>query len=174
MEDECHLCWGDVCGQVWSKRNEVVTVEMTNARERQTYYGAINFYTKQFHLQPFPAGNGTSTVAYVKWLQSLYPQARLLLLWDGASYHRYAQMQDFLGELNAGLSPEAWPVTCLLFAPNAPEQNPVEDIWLKGKNWLRKQFAQNKTFAQVKRCFVDFLNHLSFDSCKFHWYHPCP
>jgi transposase len=46
-----------------------------------------------------------------------------------------------------------WKVTCLRFAPNAPEQNPTEDGWLKGKPHLRKQFALNKTFAQVKRGF---------------------
>lgn len=113
-------------------------------------------------------------MAYLKYLQGLYPQARLLLIWDGASYHRFAEMRDYLIEINAGLSEEVWQVTCLLFASNAPEQNPVEDIRLKGKNWLRKHFAQNKTFTQVKLCFVDHLTDKIFQSAKFSWYwsHP--
>jgi len=57
-----------------------------------------------------------------------------------------------------------------LFAPNAPEQNPTEDLWLKGKTCLRKHFAVNKTFAKVKHCFLVFLHTLSFDSTKFSWY----
>ena len=28
---------------------------------------------------------------------------------------------------------EKWLINCLKFAPNAPEQNPVEDIWLQTK-----------------------------------------
>ena len=63
-------------------------------------------------------------------------------------------------------------MTCLLFAPNAPEQNPTEELWLKGKTHLRKHFAVNKTFAQVKHCFFTFLSSLSFASTKLPWYWP--
>lgn len=174
LEDECHLLWGDVCGLVWGKRNEPIEIPLTNKRLRQTYYGAVNLSTHQFHLQEHANGNGTHTVAYVKWLQQLYPEARLWLIWDGASYHRFAEMRDYLAEVNAGLPEVAWQVTCLLFAPNAPQQNPVEDIWLKGKNWLRKCFVQNKTFSQVRQCFISHLKDKSFHSAKFDWYAPCP
>ena len=75
-------------------------------------------------------------------------------------------------ETNGGLAEADWKVTCMRFAPNAPEQNPTEDVWLKGKTHLRKQFALNKTFAQVKRCFSTFLNALRFTSTKLSWYWP--
>lgn len=174
LEDECHLVWGDVCGLVWGKRNERIEAVVGNQRLRQSYYGAVNLLTGQFHLQAYEGANGENTVAYVKYLRELYPQARLWLIWDGASYHRCALLRDYLTEVNGDLPSEAWPVTCLLFAPNAPEQNPVEDIWLNGKNWLRKHFAQNKTFAQVKRCFVDHLADMVFHFAKFSWYWPYP
>jgi len=174
FEDECHLLWGDVCGLAWGKRNQPIEIPITNQKSRQTYYGAVNFLTQQFHLKCFSAGNGANTVAYVKWLRQLYPSARLWLLWDGASYHRYAEMRDYLVELNADLPEEEWPVTCILFTSNAPEQNPVADIWLKGKNWLRKHFAFNKTFADVKKCFFDNLQDGVFPSAKHDWYKPSP
>ena len=174
FEDECHLCWGNVCGAAWGKRNQPIEVPMTNPKSRQTYYGAVNLLTQQFHLKPFPTGDGANTVAYVDWLRQLYPEARLWLLWDGASYHRYAEMRDYLVAINANLPEEEWPVTCILFASNAPEQNPVEDIWLKGKNWLRKRFAFNKTFADVKNCFFNYLQDGVFPSAKYDWYNPSP
>ena len=46
MIDEFHLLWGDVCGYVWGKTNKRIEVPMTNQRERQTYFGAINYQTK--------------------------------------------------------------------------------------------------------------------------------
>ena len=49
---------------------------------------------------------------------------------------------------------------------------PIEDVWLKGKHYLRKHFAVNKTFAAVKRCFSTFLSSLSFESAKCRWYWP--
>ena len=172
LEDECHLVWGDVCGMVWGKRNAPIVVPLTNERQRQTYYGALNLFTQEFHLYEASAGNGEHTVAYIQWCQTLYPDKKLLFLWDGASYHRGEDMLQFLAQENADLPEAAWKVTCIRFAPNAPDQNPVEDVWLKGKTYLRKQFALNKTFTQVKGCFSSFLNALCFTSTKFSWYWP--
>jgi len=156
----------------WGKRNTPIVVPMTNERQRQTYYGALNLLTRELHVYEAPTGNGVNTVAYIRWCQALYPDKQLLFLWDGASYHRGEDMQKFLAQENAGLPEADWKVTCVRFAPNAPEQNPVEDVWLKGKTHLRKQFALNKTFAQVKDCFSSFLKVLRFTSTKFNWYWP--
>lgn len=174
MEDESHVLWGDTCGYVWGRRNQAIAVEMTNQKARQTYYGAINFVSRHLHLQEFCAGNSDNTIAYLKWLQELYPGKKLLLLWDGASYHRDSQLQEFLAQVNAGLAEADWKLTLMRFAPNAPEQNPLEDLWLAGKNHLRRCFAQNKTFAQVKVCFSHFLRTFHLDSVKFDWYAPRP
>jgi len=174
MEDESHLVWGDVCGYVWAKKGEVIDIEMTNYRQRQTFYGAVNVFSQEFHLKAFPNGDGDGTVAYLEWLRSIYPDRKLLIIWDGARYHRYGKMPDYLAEINAGLEKKDWLVTCELFAPNAPEQNPVEDIWLKGKNYLRRHFSKNKTFSQVVLSFSSFLDHNFFDSAKFSWYLPSP
>lgn len=170
LEDECHLLWGDSCGLVWGKRNEPIPVPVQNKRLRQTYYGAVNLLTHQFHLQEYEAGNASHTVSYLQYLQEIYDGARLWIIWDGASYHRFGEVRDYLAEINKGLEESMWPITCLLFAPNAPEQNPVEDIWLKGKSWIRKNFAYNKTFAQVKQCFKDYLQNSYFNFSKFNWY----
>ncbi len=42
MLDECHLLWGDLCGYIWGKRDRRIEVEMTNQKQRQTYYGALD------------------------------------------------------------------------------------------------------------------------------------
>ena len=83
MIDECHLLWGDVCGYVWGKTQIRVEVPMTNQRERQTYFGAFNYQTKQFFVQEYGAGNSANTVVFVKYLQSLNKGARILIFWDG-------------------------------------------------------------------------------------------
>ena len=173
MEDESHLIWGDASGYVWGRRNQKIAIPMINFRERQTYFGAINLKTQRFHLEAYPKGDGNNTVKFVKRLQEIYPGSKLLLIWDGASYHKYSDMKAYLAEINQGLDEPDWKVTCMLFAPHAPEQNPVEDVWLAGKNWLRKQFIENKTFAQVKASFANFLNNRSFQLQKtLQHYHP--
>lgn len=135
-------------------------------------YGTLNLLTHEILVQAFPAGKGEYTVDFLRGLRDHYGGKPIILLWDGATYHRDAQVKDLLTEVNADLPEADWQLTCLRFAPNAPEQNPIEDVWLQAKNFLRKHFAQNKTFAQVKACFADFLNQLNFDSVKFLWYLP--
>lgn len=95
---------------------------------------------------------------------------QLFILWDGATYHKYSAMRAYLDEINKGLAPKDWKITCELFAPNAPEQNPVYDIWLKTKNHTRKYFNENKTFAQVKKSFYSFFEGVKFDFPKLQMY----
>jgi putative transposase len=52
------------------------------------------------------------------------------LILDGASYHKDAEFREFLLEVNGDKEPDNWSINCILLAPNAPQQNPVEDIWL--------------------------------------------
>jgi len=55
-EDECHLLWGDTTGYVWGRQNERTEVPIQNAQERQTYYGALNLYNKDFGSHPLRSG----------------------------------------------------------------------------------------------------------------------
>jgi len=49
--DACHLCWGDVCGYVWGRSDMRVEIPIANERRRQTYFGALNYQTKEFILR---------------------------------------------------------------------------------------------------------------------------
>ena len=134
----------------------------------------MNLYTQEFTVTPYERGNGKNTVFFLKYLQTRYPDKKLIILWDKARYHCGKEVQAYLNTVNQGLEEKDWKVTCLLFAPNAPDQNPAEDIWLQGKNFLRRHFYENKTFQQVKQSFLDFLNKKIFNFRKLKWYLEIP
>jgi len=75
-----------------------------------------------------------------------------------------------LSSVNGDKKPVNWSITCILFAPNAPEQNPVEDIWLQAKNFLRKYWYLCKFFNIVKFVFEFFTKEHEFDFPKIHQY----
>lgn len=170
IQDECHLLWGDALGYLWGKRGEALELPIGNQKQRQTFYGAVNLLSEEFHLREAAAGNGENTVEFVKTLQKKHLDKQIWLIWDGAKYHRYGEMQEYLAEQNEGLAEEDWKISCLWFAPNAPEQNPVEDIWLKGKNAIRRAFNENQTFAKVKDCFQTNLEEVKISVEKLNWY----
>lgn len=171
--DECHLLWGDVCGYVWGKTNIRIEIPIQNQRERQTYFGGLNYQTKEFIIREYSTGNSVWTVAFIKDLQSQCPGQRIAVIWDGASYHKSAELKAFLTEVNDGYEASMRQVTCILFAPNAPQQNPVEDVWLQAKNFLRKFWHLCKSFPVIKWLFKFFTAHQKFDFPKLQQYVPC-
>ena len=170
--DQCHLIWDDARGYVWGPRAQRIEIPMTNFRERQTYYGAIDPLSGDVIVVPTETANGYWTTIFVEYLRQQYQGKRLILLWDGASYHRGVEMQDYLEAVNLKRSRDEWLVTCVLFAPNAPEQNPIEDVWLKAKQYVRKQWRECPTFQLVMRVFEVALNTLSFRFEKLRMYLP--
>ena len=65
FEDECHLLWGDLCGYVWGKTDERISVPVVNERNKQTYYGAVDVYTQQCLIQAAEAGNSLGILPLV-------------------------------------------------------------------------------------------------------------
>lgn len=170
--DECHLLGNDVCGYVWGKRNIRIKIPIKNIKDRQTYFGALDYQTKEFIVREYPLGNSANTIEFIKHLQSQRPNQKIALIWDGARYHKSDELKEFLAAVNDSCEPERWSITCILFAPNAPEQNPVEDVWLQAKNFLRKYWHLCKSFAVVRWLFKFFTSHQKFDFFKVHQYAP--
>ena len=134
----------------------------------------MNVYNQEFLVTPYARGNGENTVSFLKSLQALHPDKKLIIIWDRARYHCGKEIQAYLTTMNHGLEEKDWNVTCVLFAPNAPDQNPVEDVWLQGKNCLRRHFYENKTCQQVKQSFLNFINKKIFNFEKLKWYLEIP
>lgn len=164
------MLWGDICGYVWGQTNQRITVPMTNEKQKQTYYGAIDLQTHELLVQPYQKGKSQFTIAFLKYLQAQYPQARIALIWDGASYHRSGEVKTYLDSVNQGLEPKEWKITCIRFAPNAPEQNPIEDIWLQAKRFVREFYSLCSSFAIAKRLFEFATEHQIFDFPKLSLY----
>jgi transposase len=171
--DECHLLGGDVCGYVWGRTDVRIEIPVKNIKDRQTYYGALDAKTKEFIVHEHPVGNSSNTVKFIQDLQAQRPGQRIALIWDGAKYHKSDEIKQFLASVNQEQAPEQWQITLILFAPNAPEQNPVEDVWLQAKNFLRKFWPLCKSFPVIKWLFKFFTNHQQFDFPKLGQYTPC-
>ena len=98
------------------------------------------------HFRPVQP-NSESNTEFLKYLHVNYPQQRLAVFRDGASYHRSVEVKTYLQTVNQDLAQAMWAITCTRFAPNAPEQNPVEDVWLQAKRFVRQYYHLCKSFA---------------------------
>lgn len=168
------MLWGDVCGYVWGKTNERIEIPISNEKERQTYYGALNYRTGKVITKDYPNGNTENTIKFVKELmnevKSENQEVQMALIWDGAPYHRSQAFRDYLEQVNQGRSEKEWLIKCIRLAPNAPEQNPIEDVWLQGKEMIRKYWHLCQEFKVVKWLFEWTINHSLFNFGKLSMY----
>ena len=170
MIDESHLLAGDLTGYAWGNSDKRIEIPLKNPKERQTYYGALDYLTKEFIVAAYESGNTENTLLFLKELIRRRPEQKLTIFWDGASYHRSEKVRAYLESLNHGLKKEEWRITCVRFAPNAPEQNPVEDIWLQAKNFVRSFYSMCCSFKVMKWLFEFFLEGQVFDFPKIDEY----
>lgn len=84
--------------------------------------------------------------------------------------NRSQEIQDYLDLLNRELQKEQWLLTCLRFAPNAPQQNPVEDIWLQAKRFIREFYFFCHSFTVIKELFELSTHCQIFDFPKLNDY----
>lgn len=138
---------------MWGKSKERIEVPIVNERERQTYFGALNLQTQECIVKAYEKGNSKSMVEFMQHLVAENPLTQVALLWDGASYHRSQEVKNYLAEINCGKMASDWTITCMRFAPNDPSQNPIEDVWLQAKRYIREFYHLLKTFSNVKRLF---------------------
>ena len=57
-----------------------------------------------------------------------------------------------------------------VIAPNAPQQNPVEDIWLQAKTYIRQHYYRCPSFKSLGQLFMQFLDGRVFDFPKLRSY----
>lgn len=157
--DEVHLLEGDLISHWWGDSQERLKILMLNEKNRQTYYGVLDLINQELIVRAYQAGNGNSTVNFIQELIQFNRERQIIIFWDGAAYYRSELMRELLKTINQGLTPEEWKVTCHLFAPYAPEENPIEAVWLSLKSLLRQCYRFCKNFTLMKRlfkCLVDF------------------
>lgn len=169
--DECHLLWGDARGYVWGPKGERIELPIENIRDRQTYFGALNLLTGWPVLWEAETANKEHTVAFLKYLRQCFQGRRLIVLWDGASYHTAHLVRDYLRQVNGPDCPEPdRRIQLIQFAPYAPTQNPMEDVWLAGKREVRTQWADVQTFADAMEIFSTTIRYTPFYFDKLNWY----
>ena len=110
---------------------------------------------------------------FVKSLKEQRLGKRQAIFGDGTNYHKSQEFREYLMLINQEKPEEKWCINCLKFAPNAPQQNPVEDIWLQRKNFMIafyhlcssfKQLSGYLNFLQMVKYLI-FLNFFSMEFC---------
>ncbi len=117
-------------------------------REYQYAYGAVEPMTGERFFLVLPYCNTIAMNVFLKMLSERYPDDDLLLVCDGAAWHKSNALQI----------PKN--ITLLNIPPYTPEMNPIEQIWRE----LRTQGFRNEAFKTLEKVvdrLCDTINNLS-------------
>jgi transposase len=137
--DEAHIHQDADLGYGWAERGERFWVASSSPglSARVSFYGLYLYNEGQVRLWPFPRANGDHTIEVLRRLRAEVPERELIVLWDGAPYHRAQAVREVARTLDIELMP---------LPSYSPDLMPVEALW----RWLREDVTYHHCHASAE------------------------
>ncbi len=130
----------------WCSKRVRASVPCHHIREYRYAFGAVEPITGNHFFLVMPRCDTECMNKFLEELEKEYPNDRILLVCDGASWHRSKGLRI----------PES--ITLLNIPPYTPEMNPIEQIWKQ----LRSMGFRNEVFKTLEHV----VNRLCDTLCK--------
>ncbi len=137
----------------WCRKGTRPTVPCHHIREYRYAYGAIEPLCGDSFFLVLPYSNTQCMNIFLRGLAEKYPDDLILLVCDGAAWHRSRTM----------VIPKNVEIAYL--PPATPEMNPIEQVW----SWIRQHGFRNEgfpTLAHVIDKLCDTIRSLSHSTIK--------
>jgi transposase len=95
-----------------------------------SFYGIYLYSESKVEIWPYPRANGEHTIDVLNRLREQFESRPIVVVWDGASYHRAQCVLDAAAQLN---------IQILRLPAYSPDFMPVEALW----HWLREEVTYN-------------------------------
>jgi transposase len=154
-EDEMILTTQTTTQKVWLPANKSINIEASNKREKRCIYGFLNVKNGKQHAFKTDYTNSLTTCNILKQLLELYPEQKIIIVWDNASWHKSMVVREFLKQ-NSGK------FQLFAFPPYYPEVNPQEHVWKAGRAKVTHNVFIDK-IDQTTDQFVEYLNQSKFE-----------
>jgi transposase len=135
-------------GYTWAARGQVAWRKSISPSlsARINWYGAYDFTSGQVLLWHEGKCNGEHTVQFLQRIAAWKSNSRrqLVIIWDGASWHRSQLVQSEAQQLA---------ITLVQLPAYSPDLNPIERLW----QWMRQEVTRNFCHASLHELFVACL-----------------
>ena len=153
--DEAHIHQDADLGYGWAERGQRLWVASRSPglSARVSFYGVYLYNEGQVRLWPYPRANGEHTIDVLRRLRAAFPEEALIVLWDGAPYHRAKVVRE---------AARALTITLMPLPGYSPDLMPVEELW----HWLREDVTYHHCHASaddLTRRVADFEARLNRD-----------
>ena len=74
--------------RIWYPKGKQPTIAVEQEKETVSFYGAVNVATGKEVVYKTVRQTSEYTVAFLRKLEKMYQSKKVLLIWDGAPWHR--------------------------------------------------------------------------------------
>jgi transposase len=105
--DEAHIHQDVDLGYGWGERGKRFQVASSSPglKAKVSFYGLYLYNEGQVRIWPYDRAEGDNTIDVLRRLRAEIPTGKLILLWDGAPYHRAKTVWSAAGSLGIHLLP---------------------------------------------------------------------
>jgi transposase len=134
--DEAHIHQDVDPGHGWGVRGTPFHVASSSPglSAKVSFYGLYLYNEAQVRIWPYPRASGEHTIDVLHRLREAIPTGKLVVIWDGAPYHRAGAVRDAAARLNISIVP---------LPGYSPDLMPVEPLW----RWLREDVTSHHCHA---------------------------
>lgn len=153
--DEAHIHREMDLGYTWSPVGQRAwrVSDCPSLSDRVNWYGAYDFSRGRCMIWQDGKCNGDNTLHFLHHLKSWIGDVPLpvVLVWDGASYHRDKRVRTLASQLGLTLMP---------LPGYSPDLNPIEALW----HWMREEVTRNYCHVSIRElldaciAFIDLIN----------------
>lgn len=124
--DEAHIHLDTDEGYGWSICGQRAWISSCSpGKAKVSFYGLYLYNFGQVRIWAYDRANGDNTIALLQRLAKEFPHLKIIVIWDGASYHRSQEVKAAAQQCNITLVP---------LPGYSPDFMPVEHLW----HWLRE------------------------------------
>ena len=155
--DEAHIHQDVDPGHGWGERGKRFHVASSSPglSAKVSFYGLYLFNEGQVRIWPYPRANGEHTIDVLHRLRAEFPKGKLVVVWDGAPWHRAKAVWAVAASLGITLAP---------LPGYSPDLMPVEALW----RWLREDVTYHHCHAtadDLTRRVAAFEAQVNQDPC---------
>lgn len=159
--DEAALSSETRLQRVWLPTQKPAFIQDTSNRKMLHLYGFLDVQSGVAIAYQTDRQCGETTVSVLKKLIQEYPNKRIVIFWDNASWHKSKEVRDYLATTKQ--------FKLYNFPTYAPELNPQEHVWKE----MREKVLNNVLIKDIKKAAksaVEFINNSLF-KYKFYGVH---
>ena len=105
--DEAHIHQDVDLGYGWGERGQRFQVASPGLKAKVSFYGLYLYNEGQVRIWPYDRAEGDNTIDVLRRLRTEIPTGKLIVLWDGAPYHRAKTVWSAAGSLGIHLAAAA-------------------------------------------------------------------